>query len=190
MEYRNLCNNNKVPIWARVRAHARVARTMPIRTGKPTCQERSARTVVWRGFGKVLVARHDAQIERPGTSLRKNETSWDGSRPRARRLTRRDARRSDHATLCEAPPPGRCHRYACGPCSSRLLSSCAMSGLPQPSRSRKIGGATGFQFGPAYARSKNYAYQNWKAHLSGALRPDCGLARLWEGPGRAARCPD
>jgi hypothetical protein len=41
----------------------------------------------------------------------------------------------------------------------------------------------------AHARSKNYAYQNWKAHLSGALRPDCGLARLWEGPGRAARCP-
>ena len=41
----------------------------------------------------------------------------------------------------------------------------------------------------ARARSKNYAYQNWKAHLSGALRPDCGLARLWEGPGRAARCP-
>jgi hypothetical protein len=32
----------------------------------------------------------------------------------------------------------------------------------------------------ARARSKNYAYQNWKAHLSGALRPDCGLARLWE----------
>ena len=32
----------------------------------------------------------------------------------------------------------------------------------------------------ACARSKNYAYQNWKAHLSGALRPDCGLARLWE----------
>ena len=29
----------------------------------------------------------------------------------------------------------------------------------------------------ARARSKNYAYQNWKAHLSGALRPDCGLAR-------------
>jgi hypothetical protein len=42
----------------------------------------------------------------------------------------------------------------------------------------------------ARTRSKNYAYQNWKAHLSGALRPDCGLARLWEGPGRAARCPD
>ena len=32
----------------------------------------------------------------------------------------------------------------------------------------------------ARARSKNYAYQNWKAHLSGALRPDCGLTRLWE----------
>ena len=32
----------------------------------------------------------------------------------------------------------------------------------------------------ARARSKNYAYQNWEAHLSGALRPDCGLARLWE----------
>ena len=26
---------------------------MPIRTGKPTCQERSARTVVWRGFGNL-----------------------------------------------------------------------------------------------------------------------------------------
>ena len=50
----------------------RVARTMPIRTGKPTCQERSARTVVWRGFGKVLVARHDAQVERPGTRSSRN----------------------------------------------------------------------------------------------------------------------
>ena len=37
----------------------------------------------------------------------------------------------------------------------------------------------------AHARSKNYAYQNWKAHLSGALRPDCGLARLWGGYLRA-----
>ena len=35
------------------RARVRVARTMPIRTGKPTCQERSARTVVWRGFGNL-----------------------------------------------------------------------------------------------------------------------------------------
>ena len=35
----------------------------------------------------------------------------------------------------------------------------------------------------ACARSKNYADQNWKAHLSGALRPECGLARLWEDPG-------
>ena len=48
---------------SRPRTRVRVARTMPISTGKPTCQERSARTVVWRGFGKVLVARHDAQIE-------------------------------------------------------------------------------------------------------------------------------
>ena len=69
---------------------------MPISTGKPTCQERSARTVGWRGFGKVLV-------------------------------TQQDALASAHAR-----------------------------------------------------RSKNYAYQNWKAHLSGALRPDCGLARLWD----------
>ena len=53
---------------SRPRTRVRVARTMPIRTGKPTCQERSARTVVWRGFGKVLVARHDAQVERPGTA--------------------------------------------------------------------------------------------------------------------------
>ena len=38
---------------SRPRTRVRVARTMPIRTGKPTCQERSARTVVWRGFGNL-----------------------------------------------------------------------------------------------------------------------------------------
>ena len=37
------------PNWiAAAHARVRVARTMPIRSGKPTCQERSARTVVWR----------------------------------------------------------------------------------------------------------------------------------------------
>ena len=103
-----------VPIWARVRARVRVrvARAMPIRTGKPTCQERSARTVVWRGFGKVLVARHDAQIERPGTSLRKNETSWDASDAVIVGLTRPEAsghRRAPELNL----PDGERRSHGC-----------------------------------------------------------------------------
>ena len=47
--------------------------------------------MVWRGFGKVLVARHDAQIERPGTSLRKNETSSDAPDALIVGLTRPEA---------------------------------------------------------------------------------------------------
>ena len=53
-----------VPIWV-ASAHARA------RSKNYAYQNWKA------GFGKVLVARHDAQIERPGTSLRKNETSSD-----------------------------------------------------------------------------------------------------------------
>jgi hypothetical protein len=45
---------------------------MPISTGKPTCQERSARTVGWRGFGKVLVARHDALASAHARARSKN----------------------------------------------------------------------------------------------------------------------
>ena len=68
---------------------------MPIRTGKPTCQERSARTVVWRGFGKVLVARHDAQIEVEARHLVEEERNVFGTRP-AVRLARRRHRRLAH----------------------------------------------------------------------------------------------
>ena len=86
-----------VPIWVAFRARTRVreARTMPIRTGKPTCQERSARTVVWRGFGKVLVARHDAQIEVEARNIRPGRTKRLRTRP-AVRLARRRHRRLAH----------------------------------------------------------------------------------------------
>ena len=76
---------------------------MPISTGKPTCQERSARTVVWRGFGKVLVARHDAHIEVEARHLVEEERN-------------------------------------------------------------------------VFGRARPYAYQNWKAHLSGALA--CGSSHF------------
>jgi hypothetical protein len=113
---------------------------MPIRTGKPTCQERSARTVVWRGFGKVLVARHDAQIEVEARHLVEEERNVFGRASPARARAgkaRRPPFRPCHANARRSRL-GRGHQYACGPFPSRsqLLSPSAMSGLPKPSMSR------------------------------------------------------
>ena len=91
----NLCR-------ARARTRAR-SKNYAYQHWKAHRQERSARTVGWRGFGKVLVARHDAQIEVEARHLVEEERN-------------------------------------------------------------------------VFGRARPYAYQNWKAHLSGAL--GCGSSHF------------